>query len=154
MRKIKEFCKKHKKKIIIGGVVVGVAAGTLLGYKLYKNSMNHSLKLGIDIPKAPNNDMNSIPLINNDSITNQEGIINDPNSTIESPIGVGNDNEICHDPNNTKIIDVSKHLRTLKEGQQHSPQNEEKARMAGITNLPKGVSYIPDYQKGIKSSLQ
>ena len=154
MRRIKEFCKKHKKKIIVGGVVVGVAVGTLLGYKLYKNSMNHSLKLGIDIPKAPNNDMNSIPLINNDSITNQKGTTNDPNSTIESPIGVGNVNENCDDPNNTKIIDVSESLRTLKKGQHHSLENENKAKEAGIINLPENVSYIPSYQKGIKSSLQ
>ena len=154
MRKIKEFCKKHKKKIIIGGVVVGVAAGTLLGYKLYKNSMNHSLKLGSDIPKAQNNDMISIPPIKNESITNQKGTTNDPNSTIESPIGVGNVNENCDDSNNTKIIDVSESLRRLKEGQHHSPENEMKAKEAGIINLSENVSYIPRYQKGIKSSLQ
>ena len=129
MSRIKEFCKKHKKAIICGCVGFGVVTGTILIGMASKNKqVLYSEPKHIDDGQAklaaPLPQVNDVPSVSD---------------KVEEP---------------KKIINVSGFLRNLKEGQQHSPQNEEKARMAGITDLPKGVSYIPDYQKGIKSSLQ
>ena len=129
MSRIKEFCKKYKKEIICGLVGVGVVTGTILIGMASKNKqVLYSEPKHIDDGQAklaaPLPQVNDVPSVSD---------------KVEEP---------------KKIIDVSQHLRKLKEGQQHSPQNEEKARMAGITNLPQGVSFIPQFTKGASAQLQ
>ena len=129
MSRIKEFCKKHKKEIICGLVGVGVVTGTILvgmasKNKLVQYSEPKHISDGQAKLAAPLPEANEVPAVSD---------------KVEEP---------------KKIINVSECLRNLKKGQHHSPQNEEKARMAGITDLPQGVSYIPPFTKGASAQLQ
>lgn len=128
MSRIKEFCKKHKKEIICGFVGVGIVTGTIL----------------IGMASRNKQEQYSEPQL----ISNGQVKIADPLPQSKNVPTVNN----AVEPK--KIIDVSQHLRNLKEGQRHSPQNEEKARMAGITDLPQGVSFIPQFTKGASVQLQ